>query len=41
MYNSFRQGNLIVSDLKAGLYVLQVLDKSTGDRKSEKIMIVK
>jgi hypothetical protein len=41
VWNSFRNQKLTINDLKSGLYVLQVKDKISGERKSEKILIIR
>ena len=41
VWNSFRNNNLIVTGLESGMYVVQVVDQTTGERKSEKIMVIK
>ena len=34
VWNSFRNNSLLVRDLESGMYVVQVVDKTTGERKS-------
>jgi hypothetical protein len=41
VWKSFKSGNLAVTNLESGVYVLQVTDKETGERKSAKFMVIK
>lgn len=40
-WNNFRNENLAISNLESGVYVLQVNDQVTGERKSQKVMVIK
>ena len=41
VWNSFSLDTLVVTNLESGMYVVQVIDKSTGEKRSEKIMVIK
>jgi hypothetical protein len=41
VWNGYRNENLSISNLESGVYVLQVNDRLTGERKLEKIMVIK
>ena len=41
VWNSFRQDNLVITNLESGMYVVQVVDKASGERRSEKILVIK
>lgn len=41
VWNSYRQDNLVITNLESGMYVIQVVDNVSGERRSEKILVIK
>ena len=41
IWNAFRNDSLVVTNLESGIYVLSVVDKTTGEKRTEKIMVIK
>ena len=39
-WNSFKSDNLVITDLKPGMYMVQVFDKISGEKRSEKILVI-
>ena len=39
IWNSFKSDNLVISGLKPGMYMLQIFDKVSGEKRAEKIIV--